>query len=73
MSIIVTILLCLVAVSLLPALVIGVVVWCQEILWLIHDVIEERSADAILTCSVGMALSLAAIALIVHLGIKYLM
>ena len=72
MSTIVTVLLCLAAISLLPTLVIGVRAWCQEILKLICDVFEERSADAVIVCSVSVALSLGLMALIAHLGIKYL-
>lgn len=72
MSIVVTVLLCLAAISLLPALVTGVLAWCQEILRLICDVFEERNADAVLACSIYMAISLGLMALIVHLGIKYL-
>ena len=72
MSTIVTVLLCLAAISLLPTRVISVLAWCQEIIRLICAVFEERSVDAVLACSVYMAISLCLMALIVHLGIKYL-
>ena len=73
MSTIVTVLLCLAAISLLPVLFTAVLAWFQEITRLIGIVFEERSADAVIACSVSMALSLVTMALIVHLGIKYLM
>ena len=72
MSTIVTVLLCLAAISLLPVLFTAVFAWCQEMLRLICAVVKERSADALVDCSVYMAISLATMAMLVHLGIKYL-